>query len=99
VTTTHATAPLQAALPPVPAFTPTTTAPTTTPPTSTPATTPPATTSQARGALVLPTTPGTVREAAVSPEVVTERRWALTAIILIFGGGAVATARVRRRAK
>jgi hypothetical protein len=48
---------------------------------------------------VLPTSPGTLREAAVSPEVVTERRWALTAIVLIFGGGAVATARIRRRAK
>jgi hypothetical protein len=51
------------------------------------------------GAQVLPTSPGTLREAAVSPEVVTERRWALTAIVLIFGGGAVATARIRRRAK
>jgi hypothetical protein len=38
--------------------------------------------------------------ASVSPEVVTERRWALTAIVLIFGGGAAATtARARRRAK
>ena len=98
VTTTVATAPLRAALPPIPtttATTPTTT-PTTTAPT-TPTTPPPA--SPAGRAQVLPTSPGTLKVASVSPEVVTERRWALTAIVLIFGGGAVATARARRRAR
>jgi hypothetical protein len=40
-----------------------------------------------------------LRVAPVSQEVVTERRWALTTIVLIFGAGAVATARMRRRVK
>jgi hypothetical protein len=48
---------------------------------------------------VLPTSPGTLRAASVSPEVVTERRWALTVIVLIFGAGAVGAARMRRRTK
>jgi hypothetical protein len=95
VTTTVATAAtLRAALPPIP----TTTTPTTTLTTTVPTTPPPA--SPTGRAQVLPTSPGTLKVASVSPEVVTERRWALTAIVLIFGGGAVATtARARRRAK
>ncbi|HEY4455417.1 MAG TPA: hypothetical protein VGN81_13990 [Pseudonocardiaceae bacterium] len=86
-TTTHS------APPPPPPVTPTApTTPTTSPPLSPPA-------SPVGRAQVLPTSPGTLKVASVSPEVVTERRWALTAIVLIFGGGAVATARARRRAR
>lgn len=92
------TATLRAAVPP-PA-TPATTTPTTP---ATPSATPPATTvaPPTGRAEVLPTSPGTIREASVSPEVVTERRWALTTILLIFGGSAIAAgARMRRnRAK
>ncbi|HEX3783455.1 MAG TPA: hypothetical protein VHX38_27640 [Pseudonocardiaceae bacterium] len=82
-------------MPAPPVLTPTTTAPTTTTVPTTPTTIAPTTPFGAR--LVLPTSPGTLRVAPVSQEVTTERRWALTTILLIFGGGAVATARARRR--
>ncbi|HJP79626.1 MAG TPA: hypothetical protein VJ914_35470 [Pseudonocardiaceae bacterium] len=85
---------LRAAVPPVvPVLTPTTSPPppATLPPGTNPAATP--------GRVVLPTSANTLKAASVSPEVVTERRWALTAIVLIFGGGAVAAARMRRRTR